>query len=733
MKKIIFLLTVFVTLLTISVQAATLYTDRTEEIVTDGVTLIKEQRFFGDSAMNITLIKADLKNKNLSFDLLKNSGGSDKVDTVMNHAKGDSQTVAAINGDFFSAYKGNQNFSLGIEVKDGELLQSHINSDMAAGFFEDNKLFLSYIDFTMKITAPDGSEMPIAHINKPTDYYGAVLMYTPDFNGAVSPHLPEGITAVTVVEDVVTAKGISMGGVIPIPENGYILAINDNMTPFLDSKFSIGDFVKTEISVNPSIENVQTALGGGTLLLKDGQKTQITHDVSGNHPRSVIGTNSDGTVIYMMTVDGRQSVSKGVFLSQLSDICKEMGMVNAINLDGGGSTAMVGKTLKNNTLHTLNSPSETRKVINAPAITSNAESLAAVGVLCEVSEKSVLSGDSIKIKVTPYDKNYNPPSSVSGTLSWSVSDGKGTVKDNVYYPTGSGDATVTAYYNGKETGSFKINIIGEVAGIIAPEKIGSEAELSGKVKVFDEEGNTAVINDLSLLNPSRTSGLLNLSRNGAKRSIVITSSGVESSIAMPVTSDFLNRERENGTTFNIYSSSAMNTLFDRVVYANAMDILEKSDVSAVVGGDKPADLTPANSPVMAGNYIERSYSHSKIVSLQQKDGVISRGTQWEKLSSALNSSQKNVFVILDKEPSFASEIDKKAFYSMLSDSAKTKNVFVISSGSENFCRIEDGVRYITVANIRDESTIEKSVEKVCYLSFKITSDSATYVFKNLYD
>ena len=733
MKKIIFLLTVFVTLMTVSVQAATLYTGRTEEIVTDGVTLIKEQRFFGDSAMNITLIKADLKNKNLGFDLLKNSGGSDKVDTVMNHAKGDSQTVAAINGDFFSAYKGNQNFSLGIEVKDGELLQSHINSDMAAGFFEDNKLSLSYIDFTMKITAPDGSEMPIAHINKPTDYYGAVLMYTPDFNGAVSPHLPEGITAVTVVEDVVTAKGISMGGVIPIPENGYILAINDNMTPFLDSKFNIGDFVKTEISVNPSIEDVQTAFGGGTLLLKDGQKTQITHDVSGNHPRSVIGTNSDGTVIYMMTVDGRQSVSKGVSLSQLADICKEMGMLNAINLDGGGSTAMVGKTLKNNTLHTLNSPSETRKVINAPAITSSAESLAAVGVLCEVSEKSVLSGDSIKIKVTPYDKNYNPPSSVSGTLTWSVSDGKGTVKDNVFYPTGSGEATVTAYYNGKETDSFKINIIGEVAGIIAPEKIGSEAELSGKVKVFDEEGNTAVINDLSLLNPSRTSGLLNLSRNGAKRSIVITSSGAQASATMPVTVDYLNREREVGTTFNIYSSSEMNTLFDRVVYSNAMDILEKSDVSAVVGGDKPADLTPANSPVMAGNYIERSYSHSKIVSLQQKDGVISRGTQWEKLATALNSSQKNVFVVLDKEPSFASEIDKKAFYSMLSDSAKTKNVFVISSGSENFCRIEDGVRYITVANIRDESTIEKSVEKVCYLSFKITSDSATYVFKNLYD
>ncbi len=733
MKKTALLLAVFILLLSFPVSAAQIYTDYSEEIVTDGVTLVKEQRFFGDSALNITLIKADLKNKNLGFELLKNSEGVDKTNTVMNFAKGEEDTVAAINGDFFSIYKGTQNFSLGIEIKDGELLQSHINSDMAAGLFEDGKLSLSYMTFSTSITAPDGTVIPVAHINKPTDYYGAVLMYTPDFNGAISPHLPEGITAVTVQEDTVTAKGISMGGTIPIPENGYILAVNDNMTPHLDSKFNIGDFVKTEITATPSIEDVETAFGGGTLLLKDGQKTQITHDVSGTHPRSVIGTNSDGTVIYMMTVDGRQSISKGVSLSQLADICKEMGMTNAINLDGGGSTALVGKTLENNSLHNLNSPSENRKVINALAITNSAEGGAAAGVLCEAEGTSVLSGDSLKIKVTPYDRNYNKPSSVSGEITWSVSGGKGYVKDNVYYPSESGEATVSAYYNGKKTDSFTVTVIDDVAGIIAPEKIGSEAELSGKVKVFDEEGNTAVINDISLLNPSRTSGLLNLSRNGAKRSIVITSSGVEASATMPVTTDYLNREKNIGVSFNIYSSSKMNTLFDRIVYANAMDVLEKSGISAVVGGDKPADLTPANSPVMAGNYIERTYSHSKIISLQQKDGIISRGTQWEKLFTGLNSSQKNIFIILDKAPSFASEIDQKAFCSKLTEAAKRKNVFVVYSGDENFCRIENGVRYITVANIRDENTIEKSMKKICYLSFDITNDSATYTFKNLYD
>lgn len=755
MKKIISLLAALTIFSSFHAAAAPLYSSTSEEIITDGVMLKNVQRFYGDYALNINLVTADLKNGDLGFELLKSSGGSDKTDTVMNLAKGEENTVAAINGDFFSHYKGNQSFSLGIEIKDTQLLQSHINADMAAGFLKDNVLSLSYISFEAEITSPDGTKMPIAHINKPTDYYGAVLMYTPEFNGAVSPYLPEGITAVTVIEDTVTAKGISLGGTIPIPENGYILAIDDNMTPFLDSKFDIGDNVETHIRITPSADGVETAFGGGTLLLSGGQKTAITHDVGGNNPRSVIGTNKDGTVIYMMSVDGRQSVSRGVTLSTLADICLEMGMVNAINLDGGGSTAMVGKTLENQSLHKFNSPSENRKVINALAITNNAERGEATGVFCQTEASSVLSGDSVKIKVTPYDKNYNAPSRTTGTVSFRVPEGKGYVENNIYYPSGSGEVTVDAYYNGKKTDSFTVNVIGEVTGIIAEEKYdltsSKEAVLKGAVKVFDKNGNTAAVNDITLLNPSYNTNLVKLSDGkvkavrdgaslltfsygGARRSIKIVSGDFDTDAIPPVTTDSLNSKKSGGFTFDIFSSSKMGTLFDRLIYASAMDILAKADVSAVVGGEKPVGLTPEIPPVIAGNYIERSFSHSKIVSLQFADSTLSRGTQWQKLSQVLNSSQKNVFVVLDKEPSFLTEIDRDAFYSMLSDAAKKKNIFVISSGNENFCRIENGVRYFTVADVRDETSIVKSVGNTCYLTFNITdSGEATYNFNKLFN
>ena len=152
------------------------------------------------------------------------------------------------------------------------------------------------------------------------------------------------------------------------------------MTPLLDQNVNVGETAVFKASASPSVENAKTAFGGGTLLLKNGEKTPVTHKVNGANPRSAIGTNADGTVVYLLTVDGRQQISKGVTLDQLSDICKELGMVNALNFDGGGSTMMVGKTLYNSDLHIINSPSEKRKVINAVGIVSDAAPNSAAGL-----------------------------------------------------------------------------------------------------------------------------------------------------------------------------------------------------------------------------------------------------------------------------------------------------------------------------------------------------------------
>ncbi len=752
MKKLISFFAVLM-LLSMNVSAQLIHTKTVKETVTGGVTRTNIQKFYGDHALNINLITADLKNEHISLSLLKNAGGSDKVDTVMNLSKTEPGVVAATNADFFSYYKGSQNFSLGIEVKDGKLLQSHINSDMAAGFFDGTSLDFTYLDFKGTVTAPNGKSSALAHINKPTDYYGSVLMYTPAFNGGTSPFLPSGITAVTVTDDVVSAKGISLGGTIPIPENGYILAIDDNMTPFLEYNFNIGDKVGINLSAASLIESTETAFGGGTLLLKDGQKTKITHNVSGNNPRTAIGTNADGTVVYLLTVDGRQTVSRGVSLDELADICLEAGMVNAMNFDGGGSTAMVAKTLSNEEIHYINSPSEKRKVINAVAITSDAQKGETAGLIAGTASGNVLSGDSVKLHYTPYDANYNKPNSTPYGYEWRVKEGQGYVKNDVYYAEGSGKTVIELYYNGTVTDTVTLNVINDICGINAPAalslKKGESTQISG-ITVFDSQGNTAPVNNISLLNPIYDTSLAKVSGNSitalregsgnlilfagnAKTGIKLTCGNYEAESISMTTADPLFRESGGGFSFNVMGFSGADTVFERLMFKQGVEKIKTGDASAVVGHPLLSDLVGNAKPITAQGYAENNYSNAKIISLDLNDsGVLARGNQWTKLDSALKgASQKNIIVLLDKDPGFDGSLDKDAFYKMLENTAKTKNVFVVYNGDKNFASIKNGVRYITVADPKDEGSIKSTMDNFKYLSFDITENSITYSFKNL--
>ncbi|MBC7615893.1 MAG: phosphodiester glycosidase family protein [Pedobacter sp.] len=57
------------------------------------------------------------------------------------------------------------------------------------------------------------------------------------------------------------------------------------------------------------------------------------------HPRTAIGIKANGKVI-LLTVDGRQENSAGMSLHELTKIMRWLGCVNAVNLDGGGSTTL---------------------------------------------------------------------------------------------------------------------------------------------------------------------------------------------------------------------------------------------------------------------------------------------------------------------------------------------------------------------------------------------------------
>ena len=117
--------------------------------------------------------------------------------------------------------------------------------------------------------------------------------------------------------------------------------------------------------------NVRDALQAGPVLITDGE-INITVDeevffgseIPNIHPRTAAGYTSDGRFI-IMVVDGRQVASRGVYLQELAVMMDNLDCVEAINLDGGGSSGMVvnGKILNRPTGTTAQ-----REVMSAIAV-----------------------------------------------------------------------------------------------------------------------------------------------------------------------------------------------------------------------------------------------------------------------------------------------------------------------------------------------------------------------------
>ncbi|MDI3330254.1 MAG: phosphodiester glycosidase family protein [Micrococcus sp.] len=58
------------------------------------------------------------------------------------------------------------------------------------------------------------------------------------------------------------------------------------------------------------------------------------------NPRTIAGIDAQGRLV-LVTADGRQVDSVGLSISEAADLAQQLGLRDAINLDGGGSTAMV--------------------------------------------------------------------------------------------------------------------------------------------------------------------------------------------------------------------------------------------------------------------------------------------------------------------------------------------------------------------------------------------------------
>jgi MYXO-CTERM domain-containing protein len=87
----------------------------------------------------------------------------------------------------------------------------------------------------------------------------------------------------------------------------------------------------------------KNAISGKPWILKNGASTGPWTDpshINDPNPRTAIGFTAGGAKVIMLVVDGRKAGAGGMVGNDLVTVMKEFGATEAMNLDGGGSTAL---------------------------------------------------------------------------------------------------------------------------------------------------------------------------------------------------------------------------------------------------------------------------------------------------------------------------------------------------------------------------------------------------------
>jgi hypothetical protein len=272
--------------------------------------------------------------------------------------------VAGVNGDFYDIGHTGAPLGLGKDRQRGLL---HARRDGWNNAFFINRHGRAGIDdLPMTAKVLFHPKVHVTNLNSSFVTPGGVGIYTPRFGRtagyAVTQGQTERVREVTVRDGrVIRNRGkLAKDTVIP----GLVLVGRGDSAALLRKQFPKGTRVRVQWSLQG---RPQMAISGNHFLVHDGIIRAV--DDREMHPRTAIGVDADTGEVLILVVDGRSSRSRGYTMVELANLMVDLGADEAINLDGGGSSTMVGRNRRGKTA-VLNTPSDgfQRWVSNAVAI-----------------------------------------------------------------------------------------------------------------------------------------------------------------------------------------------------------------------------------------------------------------------------------------------------------------------------------------------------------------------------
>ena len=312
--------------------------------------------------MSVHVVRVERAEPDLEFHSVQAHRGGVSTNTLsrlvglMNPELG--RPMVAINGDFFQMEKEFAGDPRGLQIIDGELISAP-SGGVSLCFTDGGQPFITNVWSRFTVTWPNGFLTSLG-LNQDRRSNTWAVLYTPAVGYSTrtrggrelvlepfgeTPWLPlqAGLTYTARI------RAIREGGDTCFEGGTMILSLkSDKLSKF--PAIAVGEILTISTHTTPDLHGVQTAIGGGPLLVRNSQPVHLPRPLSrplpspysamvGRNPRSAFGWNEQ--FFFLVEVDGRQyTLSRGMTTLELARYMIRLGCTDAVNLDGGGSSTL---------------------------------------------------------------------------------------------------------------------------------------------------------------------------------------------------------------------------------------------------------------------------------------------------------------------------------------------------------------------------------------------------------
>jgi len=320
--------------------------------VAPGVEHAHFRREAAEGSWNINVLRVDMTQARL--DVIRARDTAIGLETVTSIAAR-TGAIAAINGGYFRTSGDFLGDSTGTLQIDRVVWSEPDRARASVGIVRQgrsSRLIFGHVVWQASIEA-GRTKRSVEGLNRargPND----LVVFTPEFG-------PSTITDDSGIEVVVRSGRVvdvlDNTGSTTIPRDGFIVSARGEAREWVRRSLRKGTRVRVRTTLQPADPSrsnpwaaAEDILGAGPRLVTAGRvdvtdvrEKMISTFASDLHPRTAIASLADGRAL-LLVADGRRSPERvGLALDDLAKLLIELGAVDGINLDGGGSTAMVVK------------------------------------------------------------------------------------------------------------------------------------------------------------------------------------------------------------------------------------------------------------------------------------------------------------------------------------------------------------------------------------------------------